>query len=123
MHEQKLREETVNQPENLSHAGHDCSLFPGPDDPPRDWGEGKKLLPHAIAARRRLLRDHLGKFAVIHQDVVAAVFMTPSTKPFWRATAAKPGDVPIISGKEIMELPDFVGIVDLNHPSIRFVDR
>jgi hypothetical protein len=108
----------VNQPENLSPAGHDQS-FPGPDDPPRDWEREEAAFARE---RDRLVRDHLGKFAVVYQDEVAGVYDTLGEAIL--EGYRRFGDVPIVF-KEIRpeEPPDFFGIVDLNHPSMRFVDR
>ena len=92
---------------------------PGPDDPPREW---KREEAAYARERDRLIRHHLGKFVVVHQDEVAGPFST-----FGEATwfaYDRFGDVPFVI-KEIRpeEPPDFVSIVDFNHPSIRWVDR
>src|SRR5437588_5102291 len=111
-------EETVNHPDNTSNGEQEYA-FPGPDDPPREWAREEAAYARA---RDRLVRDHLGKFAVVHQDEVAGVYETLGEAIL--EGYRRFGDVPIIF-KEIRpeEPPDFVGIVDLNHPSIRFDDR
>jgi hypothetical protein len=97
----------------------DPYAFPGPDDPPREW---KREEAAYARERARLVRDHLGKFVVIHQDEVFGPFETFAdavTKGYGRF-----GDAALVV-KEIQpeEPPDFVGIVDLKHPSIRLLDR
>jgi|GEM_PF-3144759 len=96
----------------------DPYAFPGPDDPPREWQREEAY----ARERDRLMGDHLGKFVVIHHDEVFGPFDT-----FDEAVLSGYrhfGDVPLII-KDIRpeEPPDFVGIVDLNHPSIKWVNR
>jgi hypothetical protein len=86
-------------------------------------GCARKPLMHACgnAVRERLVRDHLGKFIVLRQDEVFGPFDTfgEAVKEGYRRF----GDVPIVV-KDIRpeEPPDFVSIVDLNHPSIKRLD-
>jgi len=107
----------MNDSQNLDQK--DPYAFPGPDDPPREWKREEAAYGRE---RDRLVRDHLGKFVVVHQDEVYGPFET-----FGEAIAkgyGRFGDVPLVV-KEIRpeEPPDFVGIVDLKHPSIRLLDR
>jgi len=108
---------TVNETPKLDQR--DPYAFPGPDDPPREWVREEAAYARE---RERLLRDHLGKFVVVHQDEVFGPFDTlgEATLEGYRHF----GDVPIIV-KDIQPEgpPDFVGIVDLKHPSIRLLDR
>jgi hypothetical protein len=96
----------------------DPYAFPGPDDPPREW-----LREEAAYARERerLLRDHPGKFVVVHQDEVFGPFDTLGQAIL--AGYYRFGDVPM-QYRDIRpeEPPDFVSIVDVNHPSVRRVD-
>jgi hypothetical protein len=96
----------------------DPYAFPGPDDPPREWAREEAAYARE---RDRLVRDHLGKFVVVHQDEVYGVFDTlgEATMEGYRHF----GDVPM-QYREICpeEPPDFVSIVDVNHPSVRRVD-
>jgi len=54
-------------------AQKDPYAFPGPDDPPREW---KREEAAYARMRDRLVRDHLGKFVVVHQDEVFGPFDT-----------------------------------------------
>src|SRR2546421_21493 len=51
----------------------DPYAFPGPDDPPREWARKEDAYARE---RDRLVRDHLGKFVVVHQDEVFGPFDT-----------------------------------------------
>jgi hypothetical protein len=97
----------------------DPYAFPGPDDPPREWAREEAAYARE---RDRLVRDHLGKFVVVHQDEVFGPFatLTEAIVEGYRRF----GDVPLQVREIRPEEPsDFVGIVDLNHPSIRLLDR
>lgn len=96
----------------------DPYAFPGPDDPPREWVREEAAYARE---RERLLREHLGKFVVVHQDEVFGPFDTYGEATL--AACRRFGDAPLIV-KQIApeEPPDFVGTVDLRHPSIRLLE-
>src|SRR5690348_3935303 len=97
----------------------DPYAFPGPNDPPREWEREEAAYARE---RDRLVRDHLGKFVVIRQDEILGPFGTFGEATF--SAYNRFGDVPFVI-KEIQpeQPPDFVSIVDFNHPSIRWADR
>jgi hypothetical protein len=92
--------------------------FPGPDDPPPDWSREEAAYARE---RDRLVRGHLGKFVVVHQDEVYGIF--DSLDDALMGGYHRFGDVPMLY-KEIRreEPPDFVSMVDINHPSVRRLD-
>jgi hypothetical protein len=102
----------MNETQKL--AQKDPYAFPGPTDPPRAWVQEEAAYTRE---RERLLQEHAGKFAVVHEDQVFGPFASPG-----EAIAAGYrhfGDVPLMV-REIRreELPDFCPIVDFDHPSI-----
>ncbi len=106
------------QPNNISQRERNLA-FPGPDDPARDWGPEEAAYARE---RDRLVRDHLGKFVAIHEDEIIGPFDTLGEA--FMGGYHRLGDVPMIYVKICPEEPpDFVGIVDLNHPSMRQTDR
>jgi hypothetical protein len=107
----------MNESEGLDFTGP--YAIPGPDDPPREW----KREEAAFARERdRLVRDHLGKFVVVRLDEVYGPFDTLDEAAL--AGYGRFGYVPMIF-KEIRpeEPPAFVSLVDVTHPSIRWVNR
>jgi len=96
----------------------DPYAFPGPDDPPREW---KREEAAYARARDRLVHDHLGKFVVVHQDEVYGLFETLDEALM--GGYRRFGDAPMLY-KEIRpeEPPDFVSLIDVNHPSVRRLD-
>lgn len=90
----------------------------GPDDPPTDFTREEATYQRE---RERLVREHLDKIALIHQDEVIGAFAT--------------ADEAILEGyrrfgmvkmmlREIRDpdLPDWVSFVDVNHPSFKRLD-
>ncbi len=107
----------MNEPQQL--CPKDPYAFPGPDDPPREWAREEAAYARE---RDRLVRDHLGEFVVLHRDELVGPFKT-----YGEAVAVayrRFGDVQLVI-KEIRpeEPPDFVSLVDLNHPSIKLLDK
>ncbi len=98
----------------------DPYAFPGPDDPPREWAREEAAYARE---RDRLVRDQLGKFVLLHQDEVVGPF-----DAFGEAVSEgyrRFGDLQRTVIKEIRpeEPPDFVSLVDLNHPSITLLKK
>src|SRR5438132_2006688 len=107
----------MNQPDKLAELEQGYA-FPGPNDPPREWGREEAAYARE---QERLLRDHLGKFVVIHHDEIAGIYDTADDAIF--EAYKRFGFVPLIV-KEIRpeEPADFVSLVDLNHPSLKRVN-
>jgi hypothetical protein len=91
----------------------------GPDDAPTDFS---RELAAYKKEEERLVRDHLGKVALVHGDEVVGVFTTADEailEGFRRF-----GNVRVML-QEIRDpnAPlDFVSIVDPKHPSLKWVD-
>jgi hypothetical protein len=91
-----------------------------PDDPPQDFTRENAAYERE---QERLVRDHLGKIALVHEDEVVGAFDT--------------ADEALLEGyrrfglvrmmfKEIRdpaEPPDFISLVDINHPSFQRLDE
>jgi hypothetical protein len=91
----------------------------GPSDPPHDLSREE-----AAYAReeQRLVRDYLGWVAVIRGAEVVGVY--PTADEAILEGYRRFGNVRMIF-KQIRdpnELPDFVSLVDMNHPSIKRLD-
>jgi hypothetical protein len=87
----------------------------GPDDPPIDFS---RELAAYTRERDRLVRHHLGKIALVHEDEVVGAFASADEailEGFRRF-----GHVRMML-QEIRDpdLPDFVSLVDINHPSFK----
>jgi len=87
----------------------------GPDDPPIDFS---RELAAYTRERDRLVRDHLGKIALVHEDEVVGAFASADEailEGFRRFGHAR------MMLQEIREtdLPDFVSLVDIYHPSFK----
>jgi hypothetical protein len=106
----------MNEPPQL--CAKDPYAFPGPNDPPREWAREEAAYARE---RDRLVRDHLGKFVVVHQDEVAGPYNTLDEALM--AGYHRFGDVPMQYRQiEADEPEDFVSLVDVNHPSVRRLD-
>jgi hypothetical protein len=106
----------MNEPQKLDQK--DPYAFPGPDDPPREWVREEAAYARE---RERLVRDHLDKFVVVRQDEVYGPFETLGEAIL--AGYHRFGDAPMLYIQiRPEEPPDFVSIVDVNHPSVRRVD-
>jgi hypothetical protein len=89
-----------------------------PNDPPLDIAREEAAFEKV---RERLVREHCGKLALIHGDDVVGVFDTADdaivegTRRFGGAR---------IVVKEIIAPgpPDFISLVDVNHPSLQKID-
>jgi len=96
----------------------DPYAFPGPEEPPRDWTREEAAYARA---RERLVAQHLGKFVVVHQDEVLGPF--DNLGEALMGGYRRFGDVPMQYREiEAEEPPDFVSLVDANHPSVRRLD-
>jgi hypothetical protein len=96
----------------------DSYAFPGPEDPPRNWTREEAAYARE---RERLVREHLGKFVVVHQDEVFGPFDTLGEALM--GGYHRFGDVPMQFREiEAEEPPDFVSLVDVSHPSGRRLD-
>lgn len=88
------------------------------NDPPLDLTRENAAFERE---RERLVRDHLGKIALIHGDEVVGVFPTADEallEGYRRFGLAR------LIGRLITEKdePEFISHVDLNHPSVRRID-
>src|SRR5438093_13526038 len=102
----------MNQSQKLDLK--DSSAFPRPEDPPRDWTREEA----AYAGEREWLREYLGKFVVVHQDEIFGPFDTLGEALM--EGHRRFGDVQMQFREiETEEGPDFVSVVDVNHPSVR----
>jgi hypothetical protein len=90
----------------------------GPDDPPTDFS--RELAAYA-KEEERLVRDHLGQIALIHGDAVVGAF--PTADEAYLEGFRRFGDVRMMF-KEIRDpdSPDFISLVDINHPSFKRLD-
>jgi hypothetical protein len=90
----------------------------GEDDPPVDFTRENAAYEKE---RDRLIREHRGKIALVHEDEVVGVFATPGEamlEGYRRFGLVK------MMLKEIgdWELPEYIANVDINHPSFRKLD-
>ena len=91
----------------------------GPDDPPIDFS---RELAAYQKEEKCLVRDHLGKIALVHGDEVLGAFDTADEA--YLEGVSRFGDVRLML-KEIRDpnAPlDFVSLFDPNHPSSKRVD-
>ncbi len=90
----------------------------GPDDPPTDFSREEAAYQRE---RERLVREHLDKIALIHEDEVVGAF--DSADEALLEGFRRFGPVKMMM-REIRDpdLPDFISLVDINHPSIRRLD-
>ena len=90
----------------------------GPDDPPVDFSREQAAYEREKA---RLVRDHPGQIALIYGDDVVGAFACADEaflEGFRRFGLVK------MMLKEIRDPdpPDFVSLVDINHPSVQKLD-
>jgi hypothetical protein len=90
-----------------------------PGDPPLDFTRENAAYEKE---RERLLREHRGKIALVHQDELVGVFATAGEamlEGYRRFGLTK------MMLKEICDSnsPDYVGHVDVDHPSFRKLDQ
>ena len=86
-----------------------------PEDPPLDFSRENAAYEKE---RERLLREHRGKIALVHEDEVVGAFATAgeaTLEGYRRFGLAK------MMLKEICDAdtPEYVGHVDVEHPSFR----
>jgi hypothetical protein len=91
----------------------------GPDDPPTDFS-----WEQAAYAREeeRLVRDHLGKIALIHGDDVVGTYDTADEAGLEAFRLFGDVRVTLHEIRDPKEPPDFISIIDFNHPSFKRVD-
>jgi hypothetical protein len=92
---------------------------PGPDDPPEDLS-----MEEGAYAREeeRLVRDHLGKYALIYRDQEVGVFDTADegiVDGYRRFGLAR---FVVKEIREPNEPPDFISLVDITHPSFERIE-
>jgi len=90
----------------------------GPDSPPIDFSREEAAYEKV---RERMVRDHPGKIALVHQDEVIGAFDTADEaflEGFRRFGMVK------MMLREIRDPdgPDFISLVDINHPSFQRLD-
>src|SRR5262249_14987272 len=104
-----------------SQAAHNEPPPPilGPDDPPvdfsREWAAYDKQQQH-------LVREHPGGIALIHGDELVGSF--PTADEAYLEGFHRFGHVRMML-KEIRDPngpPDFVSLIDVNHPSVKKLD-
>jgi hypothetical protein len=72
-------------------------------------------------ARERLLRDHRGRFALIHGDEVVGIFATEDQATLEGYRRFGPVQMLIVQiGNE--DAAEYIRHVDINHPSFRRID-
>lgn len=101
----------MNEPEH----GEEWPPHLGPEDPPIDLSREAAAYERE---RERLVRDHLGKIAVVRLDEVVGVYDNPD-EAFLEAFS-RFGMVKMMF-KEICdpEESDYIGPVDANRPSVK----
>lgn len=105
----------MSQPETRV-AADPGPVLPAPDEPPVDFAREEEAYGRELP---RLVRDHLGKVALVHQDEVVGIY--PTADEALSAGYRRFGYVRLMV-KEIRareEPPDFVSQVDVAHPSVR----
>lgn len=90
----------------------------GPDDPPIDFSREEAAYERE---RERMVRDHLGQIALIHEDEVVGAFPTAEeaiSEGFRRFGLVK------MMLKEIRDpdTPAFMPLADINHPSFQRIE-
>jgi hypothetical protein len=111
------RDQAMSQPETRT-AVEAGPVLPGPDEPPVGFAREEAAYAREAA---RLVRDHRGKVALVHQDEVVGVY--PTADEALSAGYRRFGYVRLMV-KEIGdpgEPPAFVSQVDIDHPSVRRV--
>jgi hypothetical protein len=91
----------------------------GPDDPPVDFSREQ-----AAYAReeKHLVRDHPGWIALIHGDEVVGAF--PTADEAYLEGCRRFGRVRLMLQeiRDPRDPPDFVSLIDINHPSVKRLD-
>ena len=104
----------------MSEHDQECEWPPhlGENDPPIDFSREEAAYQRE---RERLVREHLGKIAVVRGDEVVGVFDTADEAIF--ESFRRFGFVKMMF-RDISdpEESDFVSLVDINHPSVRRLD-
>lgn len=110
----------MSQERNLKWSPHRPWPVLGPDDPPFDFSrENAAYLKEA----ERLARDHLGKIALVHEDEVVGVFDDPDAA--YDEATCRFGLGALVMVRVIRdpkEPLDYIGLVDVNHPSCQPVN-
>jgi hypothetical protein len=109
-----------DQEEHMSDKVNDDEWLPlEENDPPPDCSREVAAYERE---KERLRRDHLGKIALIRKDEVVGVFDTAdeaTCEGLRRFGFVRFILMPIEEDRP----PPFVGLVDLTHPSIRFIKK
>jgi hypothetical protein len=90
-----------------------------PDDPPTDFS---RELAAYDREKERLVRDHLGKLALVHQDEVVGVFDSPDEaflEGYRRFGLVR---MMLQEIRDPNDPPDFISLVDPLHPSFRRIE-
>jgi len=105
----------MNSTDTIPKAPVPKARTPGRDDPPVDFSREEATYERE---RARLVRDHLGKIALIHGDDVVGAFSTVGE--VIRTGHERFGDDQIMI-KEIRDpdLPVFMPLADARHPSFQ----
>jgi hypothetical protein len=102
---------------NKTEASNEWPVL-GPDDPPLDWTRENAAYEKE---RERLVREHCGKIALIHDDQFVGVF--PNVDEALFEGCRRFGLVKMMF-KEIRasEAPELISHIDINHPSFQRLD-
>jgi hypothetical protein len=94
-------------------------MAPGPDDFPEDLSMEEAAYERE---QERLVRDHLGEYALIYRDQVVGVYKDPEEGI--REGYRRFGQVRMVLKpiRDPNEPPDFISLVDINHPSFERLD-
>jgi hypothetical protein len=90
----------------------------GPNDPPIDFAREEAAYERE---RERLIREHVGKVALIHGDEVVGVFATADEailEGFHRFGT----DRTVVKEIRDPDGPDFISMIDLRHPSVKLLE-
>ena len=87
----------------------------GPDDPPVDFSREEAAYERE---RARLVREHLGRIALIHGDEVVGVFSTIG-EAIWQGYQRFGNDQTMLKEIRDPDPPDLIPLVDTRHPSFQ----
>ena len=86
----------------------------GPDDPPVDFSREQATYDREL---ERLVREHLGKIALVHGDQLVGVFCT-ADEAMLEAFRRFGTDQVMVTEIEEPDVPAYMPLADLTHPSI-----
>ena len=87
----------------------------GPDDPPVDFSREEAAYERE---RARLVREQLGRIALIHGDEVVGVFSTIG-QAIWQGYQRFGNDQTMLKEIRDPDPSDFIPLVDTRHPSFQ----